>query len=92
MSNKLERKVNILNKFLEKLDLYGVCGFWVNSEETDHGDSISVFLVIDEDFIRNSGVRPDHLGRGIRTKVSNKIKDFLGFENIYVGSIAKKCH
>ncbi len=91
MSNNLERKVNILNKFLEKLDLYGVCGFFVDSEETDQGDSISVYLIIDEDFIRNSGARPDLLGRGMRAKVKNKINDFLGFENIYVGSFAKKC-
>lgn len=91
MSNKLERKVNILNKFLEKLDLYGVCGFWVDSEETDEGDSISVYIVIDEEFIKNSSARPDHLALGIRNKVKNKIKDYLGFDNIYVGSMAKKC-
>ena len=91
MDQSISRRISILNKFLERLDVYGVCGFWVDSEKNLNGESISVYLVIDKDFLRNSSARPDHIVLGMKQKVKNKIKDYLGFEDIYLGAAIKEC-
>lgn len=88
MKTNPERIANILEKYLEKVDIEGVCGFFV---DRDDEDKIQVVLVLDIDFIKDAPMRSDLFSAYLRSNVKNKIKDFLGFENIKIGSTARKC-
>jgi hypothetical protein len=86
-----ERHLNLIKKFLEKLTFPGICGFWVDGDDQD--DLISVYIIIDNDFIfgTRTQAHPTHIVRGMKLRVKNKIKDFLDID-VYVGNIVKDCN
>jgi hypothetical protein len=78
----------ILEKFLETIELPGVCSFSVLEDYL----GLQVIVIIDEEFLRRSQMRADFLAKGIRTRIKREVQNFLGLDNIYIGSTAMKCN
>lgn len=91
MFEKNKKIAKIISTYLQKTSFPGVCGFWIDEESITEDEKIFIYLILDETFIKNSNVRPDHLAIGMRNRVKRKIDEFLGEELVNVGSIVRNC-
>lgn len=91
MTEKNVKLASIITKFLQKSSFPGVCGFWIDEESLSEDEKIFIYLIIDEEFIKNSNIRQDILANSIKNSVRKKIDEFLGEELVVLGSIVKNC-
>lgn len=91
MHEKNRKIAKILSKFLEKTSFAGVCGFWIDEESLEEDEKIFIYLILDEQFIKNSNVRPDILATSMKNSVKRKIDQILGEEIVTIGSIVRDC-
>lgn len=73
----------ILESFLDKVNMPGVCGFFIPE------DSDSVMIIMDLSWLKSVQANPNHIGIGMRKTLKDKIEKYLGF-NVYVGSTTVK--
>ena len=85
------KTIKLLESFLSELEVDGICGFFVDSEEHDEDKRIAVYVIIDEDFVNDANTKPGYIARMIRGGVQKEIKKWLGIE-VYVGSTVRKCN
>ena len=94
-STKFERQRTIIKKLLDSASYEGVCGYVFTIDE-DNDRVASVILKFSEEWYWSS-VETQELNRKIfligRTKieVTKRIHNFLGIENLYVGSYLDDC-
>lgn len=84
------RTISLLEKFMNELDVEGICGFWIDEERDDH-DSLWVYIILDIDWINKVPTKPQFVANRMRNGVKEEIKKFLGLD-VMVGSTAKKCN
>lgn len=96
MNSKTDRLAQIIEKLLEKVEIDGLCGFFVvkDEEENDGTPSINhkiqVILILDIDYLDNEEIDQYMFARKVKSNIYKKIQGYLGVD-VYVGSIAKKC-
>ena len=94
MNSKTDKLVKIIEKYLEKLDIEGICGFFVLSDSEDYNDisidKIQVILVLDEDYLDKEEIDRQMFTRKSKSNIYRKIQDYFGID-VYVGSLVKKC-
>lgn len=92
--NKLDNKTvtesedktpKILEKFMENLEIEGICGFWVDPEEDIQG-RYWVYLIIDKDWLEN---QEKPLQR-MKNNLQKEIKKFLNVD-VMIGITVRKC-
>lgn len=91
MLEKNKKIAKIITVYLQKTSFPGVCGFWIDEESLLEDDKIFIYLILDEFFIKNSNIKPDHLVIGMKNRVKRKIDEFLGEELVVIGSIVRNC-
>lgn len=91
MHEKNKKIAKILSKFLEKTSFPGICGFWIDEESLDEDEKIFIYLILDEQFIKNSSMRPDILATSMKNSVKRKIDQILGEDLVRMGSIVRDC-
>jgi len=94
-STKFERQSKVIKKILDSASYEGVCGYVFTIDE-DNDRVASVILKFSEEWYRSSDDR-EELNRKFRliglTKMETekRIHNFLGIENLYVGSYLDDC-
>ena len=76
------KTIKLLESFLSELEVDGICGFFVDSEEHDEDKRIAVYVIIDEDFVNDANTKPGYIARMIRGGVQKKSKN--GVIRVYV--------
>ena len=95
-STKFERQSKVIKKILDSASYEGVCGYVFTIDE-DNDRVASVILKFSAEWYRSSFDETQELNRKIfligRTKieVTKRIHNFLGIENLYVGSYLDDC-
>lgn len=89
MENTKDKIVRLLENFMSELQISGICGFWVDEEEDDHG-MYWVYIILDEDNLEDHPTKPGYVANKYRLGVQSEIKNFLGLD-VRVGSISKSC-
>ena len=87
----MERYYKLVKKFLETYKMDGICEFMVDWSPEDDNPTITVYIVIDIDWLKKIQIRPESIARKLRERVKDEIKKWLGVD-VYVGSIARKCN
>ena len=87
----MERYYKLVKKFLETYKMDGICKFMVDWSPEDDAPTITVYIVIDIDWLKKIQIRPESIARKLRERVKDEIKKWLGVD-VYVGSIARKCN
>jgi hypothetical protein len=94
-STKFERQSKVIKKLLDSASYEGVCGYVFTFHE-DNDRVAGVILKFSEEWYRSSDDR-EELNRKFRliglTKMETekRIHNFLGIENLYVGSYLDDC-
>lgn len=85
----MDKRKNLIERFLEDYKMEGVCDFVVTSD--DETGSPSVFIIVDSEWINSVPTNPDFVVRRMRSKLMDDINNWMGVEVSYVGSYVKKC-
>ena len=94
-STKFERQSKVIKKILDSASYEGVCGYVFTIDE-DNDRVASVILKFSFEWYRSSDDR-EELNRKLRLigrtkiEVTKRIHNFLGIENLYVGSYLDDC-
>ena len=80
-----DKTPKILEKFMENLDVEGICGFWVDPEGDIHS-KYWVYLIIDKDWLEN---QEKPLQR-MKINLQKEIKKFLNVD-VMIGITVRKC-
>ena len=94
-STKFERQSQVIKKLLDSASYEGVCGYVFTIDE-DNDRVASVILKFSFEWYRSSDDR-EELNRKLRLigrtkiEVTKRIHNFLGIENLYVGSYLDDC-
>jgi hypothetical protein len=94
-STKFERQSKVIKKILDSASYEGVCGYVFTIDE-DNDRVASVILKFSLEWYRSSDDR-EELNRKLRLigrtkiEVTKRIHNFLGIENLYVGSYVDDC-
>jgi hypothetical protein len=95
-STKFERQRTIIKKLLDSASYEGVCGYVFTIDE-DNDRVVSVILKFSAEWYRSSFDETQELNRKQRLigrtkiEVTKRIDNFLGIENLYVGSYLDDC-
>lgn len=81
------KKMNKLHRFMETIDITGVCGYMVLDEDSPKPQ---IVLIIDLAWLDNQFHNPSTVSSMIRTELEKNIKNWLNLD-IPVGYIAKQC-
>jgi len=81
--------LSTLHNFMSELEVDGICGFWIDEEEDDHGN-YWVYIILDLDWIKEIPTKPQFVAERMRRRLQEEIKKWLGFD-VRVGSTARKC-
>ena len=86
--NEQEDKTpRILEKFMENLDVEGICGFWIDDEEDIHG-KYWVYIILDLDMME--GTKPGFVRNRYANNLRAEIKKYTNID-VMVGTTARKC-
>lgn len=88
--NRKEQTKKILKLFLETYEVDGVCGFFIDDEENSEDDRLAVYMIIDENWLKQTQTKPGFVGKRMRDGIQEEIKKWLGID-VYVGSTVRKC-
>lgn len=89
MELKADRKVDIIERFFDKIEIDGVCSFFVDKDDEDN---IQIILVIDRDYLDDQqNLENSVIINNIKLNIYEKLRNYLGFTGIYVGNIVKRC-
>ena len=94
-STKFERQSKVIKKILDSASYEGICGYVFTIDE-DNDRVASVILKFSFEWYRSSDDR-EELNRKLRLigrtkiEVTKRIHNFLGIENLYVGSYLDDC-
>jgi hypothetical protein len=92
---KFERQKKLIKKILDSSSYEGVCGYTFTHDE-DNDRVASVIVNFSEGWYRYSDDR-NELNRRLRKigvtkiEIENRISNFLGIENLYIGSNLVDC-
>ena len=92
---KFERQKKLIKKILDSSSYEGVCGYTFTHDE-DNDRVASVIVNFSEEWYRYSDDR-NELNRRLRTigvtkiEIENRISNFLGIKNLYIGAILVDC-
>ena len=86
--NRLEQ-INVLEKFIETIDIDGICGAWVDADVTED-ERIWVYIIIDLDWLDSIETKPGFVANRMRQGMKSEIKQWTNID-VEVGSISKKC-
>jgi len=84
-----QTKIKLVHKLMETHSIDGICGYLINEEEGENNNFIAIYLIFDEDQIREGLIDSVQINRK-RNTLKSKIENMFGFY-VYVGSISKKC-
>jgi hypothetical protein len=86
--NEQEDKTpRILEKFMENLDVEGICGFWIDDEEDIHG-KYWVYIILDSDMME--GTKPGFVKNRYANNLKSEIKKFTNID-VEIGTISRRC-
>jgi hypothetical protein len=94
-STKFERQSKVIKKILDSASYEGICGYVFTIDE-DNDRVAGVILKFSLEWYRSSDDR-EELNRKLRLigrtkiEVTKRIHNFLGIENLYVGSYLDDC-
>lgn len=92
---KFERQKKLIKKILDSSSYEGVCGYTFTHDE-DNDRVASVIVNFSEGWYRYSDDR-NELNRRLRMigvtkiEIENRISNFLGIKNLYIGAILVDC-
>ena len=87
MNESEDKRVSLLEKFIENMDLSGLCGFWVDEEEDTNG-YLWVYIILDLDMIEHT--KPGFVENRYRVRLREEIKKFLNID-VRIGTTSRKC-
>lgn len=87
LNEQVDKTPRILEKFMENLDVEGICGFWIDDEEDIHG-KYWVYIIIDSDLVNST--KPGFIMRQYQLNLRNEIKKFLNID-VMIGTTVRKC-
>ena len=79
-------KLKVLENFMSTLKLQGVCGFHVMEDDL----GFQIILLLDKEYV--NGTKPGFIAERLRVFVFNEIKNYLGVEDVYIGSTIGDCN
>jgi len=86
--NEQEDKTpKILEKFMENLDVEGICGFWIDDEEDIHG-KYWVYIILDSDMME--GTKPGFVKNRYANNLKSEIKKFTNID-VEIGTVSRRC-
>jgi len=80
-----DKTPKLLEKFMENIEIEGICGFWVDPEE-DIDSRYWVYLIVDKDWLEN---QEKPLQR-MKINLQKEIKKFLNVD-VMIGITVRKC-
>lgn len=87
LNEQVDKTPRLLEKFMENLDVEGICGFWVDDEEDIHG-KYWVYIILDLDLVNST--KPGYIMRQYQLNLQKEIKKFLNID-VMIGTISRKC-
>jgi hypothetical protein len=78
-------KLQVLENFMSTLKLQGVCGFHIMEDDL----GFQIILVLDKEYVNET--KPGFIAERLRIFVFNQIKNYLGVEDVYIGSTVGNC-
>ena len=83
----MDKNVKLLEKFMDNLDMDGICGFWIDDEPDIH-DMYWVYIILDSDFIE--GTKPGFVAKRASNYLKSEIKKYTNID-VQIGTTTRKC-